>query len=149
MIRVLSLFLISISAQAEHLVLNFSEMHFYDSYEHQTYIKSDKYIHIDDHYKFDDTGMNVLPRIPEIYSLSLSFTQQKELINKLIKLGVNDWDKYYPKEEEEGLGCHGLSFSLYIKSKELNVYSMGACYFPKNYKEVTEVFTSLHKTPNK
>ncbi len=139
---------ISISAQSIELTVNYTESSFLGFYKHQTYIKSGQYTHIDEHYKMDETGLDVIPYVPDVYSLSLSKEQANSLIEKLIKLGVNDWEKQYP-ENIAGLICDGPSFNLYIKSEKLNINSKGYCYFPESYKKVAAVFESVHKTPNK
>ncbi|WP_445772645.1 hypothetical protein [Shewanella sp.] len=148
MIRAILLFFLSGLANAEGLLLNFEEGHFMQSYKHQTYIKSGLYIHIDDHFKYDKTMDNVIPHVPEIYSVQLTESQEANLVADLISLGVADWKPKYP-ENEPGLICDGLGFSLYIKHKNLNVFTKGGCRFPTKYKEVLELLGTIHQSPTK
>jgi hypothetical protein len=148
MTRVLLIFLASFSAHADGLLVNFGEVHFNQSYKHQTYIKSGEYVHIDEHYKFDETGQDVIPFVPDFYSVKLTESQEANLIADLIAFGVDKWEKRYP-ENMDNLLCHGLGFSLYIKHEALNIRTVGACNYPPNYKQVVELFTNIHQSPNK
>lgn len=148
MLRAVLLFMVSVSAAAESLLVSFDEGHFLQAYRHQTYIRSGLYIHIDDHYKYDETTDDVIPQVPDIYSIQLSESQEVNLVAELIALGVNEWKPVYP-ENEPGLICDGLGFSLYIMDEKLNVYTRGGCRFPPNYKEVVELFARIHQPPNK
>ena len=148
MLRAIILFMVSVSASAEGLLVNFDEGHFLQAYRHQTYIKSGLYIHIDDHYKHDEKTGDVIPQVPEIYSIQLSEYQEANLVAELIELGVKEWKPMYP-ENEPDLICDGLGFSLYIKHENLNIFTRGGCRFPPNYKEVVELFSNIHQSPNK
>ena len=146
--RAIILLLFSISAAADGLLVNFQEGHFFEAYRHQTYIKSGLYIHIDDHYKYDEEADEIIPQVPEIYSVQLTESEEANLVAELISLGVADWKPKYP-ENEPGLICDGLGFSLYIKHESLKAYTRGGCRFPPKYNEVVELFTSIHQSPNK
>ena len=144
----LALLLISPIAKSESLSINFTESNFLKQYKHQTYINSGVYTHIDEHFKADDTGMDIIPYFPDVYSVALSDKQITELIDNLLKLGVDNWARQYP-EDSSGLICDGRSYNLYIKSDRLNINSRGYCYFPNKFNKVVSVFESVHKTPNK
>lgn len=146
--RAILLLLFSVSAAADGLLVNFEEGHFLQAYRHQTYIKSGLYIHIDDHYKYDEKTDDVIPHVPEIYSIQLTESQEANLVAELISLGVANWKPKYP-ENEPGLICDGLGFSLYIKHENLNINTQGGCRFPPKYKEVVELFASIYQSPNK
>ncbi|MFV7785719.1 hypothetical protein ACNPKB_17025 [Shewanella marisflavi] len=144
----LVLLLIPSIVKSESLSINFTEGSFLGQYKHQTYVSSGVYTYIDEHFKADDTGMDILPYFPEVYSVTLSGEQITVLIDNLLKLGVNNWLRQYP-EDSSGLICDGRSYNLYIKSARLNVNSRGYCYFPNNFNEVVSLLESVHKTPNK
>lgn len=146
--RILATIFLASVTQAEGLLVNFGEGNLNLNYRHQTYIQNGKYVHIDDHFKWDETGENVVPHMPNIYSVSLSSARQNELVAKLIELGVDDWKSSSPGDSADIL-CHGLGYELYIKSESLNVQSSGSCQLPNNYQEVVNVFKSIHESPNK
>lgn len=148
MYRAIFLLLFSVSAVADGLLVSFEEGHFLQAYRHQTYIKSGLYVHIDDHYEYDEKTADVTPHVPKIYSTQLTESQEANLVTELISLGVADWKPKYP-ENEPGLICDGLGFSLYINHDKLKVNTKGGCRFPPKYKEVVELFTSIHRSPNK
>ena len=148
MTRAIFLLILSTSASAEGLLVNFSEGHFLQAYRHQTYIRSGEYIHVDEHFKYDEAKENVIPDVPDIYTVQLTESQEANLVADLIALGVNDWKPEYP-ENMPGLICDGLGFNLYIEHENLNIYSQGGCYFPPKYKEVVERFAAIHQSPNK
>ncbi|WP_051412855.1 hypothetical protein [Shewanella colwelliana] len=150
MIRLLILFLgfCTMLISAEEFSLSHTEANFRGMYRHQTYIKQGSFVHIDDHYKVDNTGLNVTPYIPEFVTAQVTHEQQEYLIKQLISLGVHKWKIQYP-ESTEGLICDGHTFQLFIKSSNLTVNTRGICEKPQNYKEVVSLLESIYKTPNK
>ena len=148
MYRAIFLLLFSVSVATDGLLVNFKEGHFLQAYRHQTYIKSGLYVHIDDHYEYDEKTADVIPHIPNIYSIQLTESQEANLVAELISLGVADWKPKYP-ENEPGFICDGLGFSLYIKHEKLKVNTKGSCRFPPKYTEVVELFISIRRSPNK
>lgn len=131
-------------ASAQDLQMNFKESDFFGAYDHQTYIKNGKYIHIDAHYKYDEKKDNVLPFVPEFYSMQLTNGKTQEIVETLKMYGVQNWKKQYP-EDASGLICDGLSYNMYIKTHEFEVVSVGYCRFPENYKKVVEYLASIHQ----
>lgn len=145
MTRAIFLLLLSASACAEGLLVNFQENHFLEAYRHQTYVKSGLYIHIDDNFEYDEKTNSVIPNVPKTYSIQLTESQEANLVAELIALGVKEWK---PENEPASI-CDGLGFSLYIKHERLNVFTQGSCRFPPKYNEVVELFASMHRSPNK
>ena len=123
------------------LELVFRESHFLGQYRHEIYIKDKQYVYIDDHFELDGDS-NWIPKTPEIKLSTIGVVSQDKLIEQLIELGVNDWEPQYPQNDIP-LICDGLSFTIFIKSENLNVYSSGSCRFPPNYENVRQILEDL------
>ena len=139
--RFLLLIILSWPAASDELELVFRESHFLGQYRHEIYINTGQYIYIDDHYKLDNDSKWV-PKTPTLKTKTLNIDEQADLITQLIELGVNDWRSEY-SENDIALICDGLSFTFYIKSDKLNVYSSGGCRFPLNYEKVRQTLEDL------
>lgn len=148
MTRILFLFFMPVICFAEDMQMSFVESNFFGKYRHLTYIKKNEYIFIDEHYKYDESGEEFIPTVPDIYSRDFSTAEIEQVINSLKGFGVDKWKHQYP-DNIKGLICDGLSYSLYIKAPGLEINSTGACYFPENYKIVAEYIMKLHQLPNK
>lgn len=139
--RFFVLFILSWPVAAGELHLVFRESHFLNQYRHEFYINEAKYIYIDDHFKLNDEGKWV-PKIPALKIKTLNSDDQTNLINQLVELGVGKWKSEYPASGVS-LICDGLSFTLYVKSHTLNMYSSGGCDFPPNYEKVRQILEDL------
>ncbi|MBQ4831560.1 hypothetical protein J8L84_19975 [Alteromonas sp. MMG017] len=139
--RFLLLLLISWPSVSDEISLVFRESHFLSQYRHEIYINTGQYVYIDDHFKLDSES-EWIPNTPVLKTKALNTYHQANLINRLIELGVDDWKSEYP-ESDIALICDGLSFTFYIKSDELNLYTTGGCRFPPNYEEVRKILEDL------
>jgi hypothetical protein len=83
-----------------------------------------------------------VPNVPALKIKTLNSDEQTKLINQLIELEVNEWKSEYP-ESDASLICDGLSFTLFVKSDKLNLYSSGGCDFPPNYEKVRLLLEDL------
>ena len=139
--RLFVLFMLSWPVAAAELHLVFRESHFLSQYRHEFYINEAQYVYIDDHFKLNDEGKWV-PNIPKLKIKTLNSDAQKKLINQLTEMGVGEWKSDYPASDVS-LICDGLSFTFYVKSDKLNVYSSGGCDFPPNYEKVRLILENL------
>jgi hypothetical protein len=139
--RILALFAFFWPTVSVAIEIVFRESHFLSQYRHEIYVKDNQYVYIDDHFKLDNES-NWIPSTPKLRVLVLDIKTQQNLIEQLIRLGVQEWKPEYP-ESDIPLICDGLSFVLYIKSEKLNTYSSGGCRFPPNYESVRNVLEDL------
>ena len=137
----LLLILISFSSVSAEVTLVFREGHFMNQYHHDIYIDSGQYIYIDDHFKLDKES-KWIPSVPILKAKVLNASEQENIINSLLELGVNNWAPKYPVDDN-ALLCDGLSFTFYLRSAKLNILSSGGCRFPPNYEKVRELLESL------
>jgi hypothetical protein len=140
-IRLLSLVMIFWSTASTSVELVFRESHFLNQYRHEIYLNAGQYVYIDDHFTIDRDSKWV-PNVPIIKAKVIDLEVQLHLLEQLIELGVKNWKPEYP-EDSTALICDGLSFTIYVKSEELNIYSSGGCRFPPNYEKVREILVDL------
>ena len=154
-LSLLLMLLIPFSASAGSLKVNFTEGNFLGQYRHETYIKDNNYLFVDDHFEYTKyiSGQNatIVPYVPDFYSITLSNSEIKKIIETLKNFGISKWKKQYKThtEKNEVFTCDGLTYSIYIETEDFKVESSGSCFFPDNYNEVATYLMSLHQSPNK
>ena len=157
--RILQVLLLTFpfATSASSLKVNFTEGSFLKQYRHQTYIKDDNYLFVDDHFEYtqyisgQNVAVNKIPSVPDFYSRTLLKPEIKEIIETLKSFGVEKWKKRYPEdiEESKALICDGHTYNIYIETQYFKIESSGACFFPDNYNEVATYLMSVHQSPNK
>jgi hypothetical protein len=135
-IIVIVLLIISVQVNAEQrLEVMVKENNFFGQYNHQLYIQNGNLVFIDEHFQKN----NRLPTnsLPKILTEKLTLDEERALILGIKELGVENWGEEYP-ESREGYSqiCDGLSYIIYIKAKDLDVITVGACDTPNNYRKV-------------
>lgn len=133
------------SAIADNLELRFEESHHLKSYRYQTFIKDGVYVQMNAQWDADSYGYST---VPDIYTLKLDDSQQSDLIDKLLEVGVADWEREYPSSEGVPAVCEKF-FMFRIKSERLDVFSTGACQYPPGYDAMVKILNAINKPPNK
>ncbi len=126
--------LISAKAEAENFQIIFQESSFLDSYEVFVFINDYQYIRL----KKVLQPRNSNYEVEDIVYEKINSTKKKEIISRLISLGVSSWKSQYKVKTKKNVYtlCDGSIFSLEINSDELKKSVTGECAFPENYDSV-------------
>ncbi len=126
--------LISFKAEAENFQIIFQESNFFEEYKVFVFINNYQYIRLKKVRQPKDSNYEV----EDIVYEKINSTKKKEIISRLISLGVGSWKNQYKVKTKKNVYtlCDGSIFNLEINSDELKKSVIGVCAFPENYDNV-------------